>query len=75
MPLSIMESVAAAVAACLEAQPGEFSGAHNVTLDERGAAGDPDKAALSVSYELTHTGACQIKQPSFHQHAFGCRYV
>ncbi|KAK9840563.1 hypothetical protein WJX81_001411 [Elliptochloris bilobata] len=56
VPVAMVEAVDAAVAACLAAAPGEFSGARVLALDERGAAGDPNKAALDISYELSHSG-------------------
>ena len=56
-PVAVVDAVDAAVAACLAAAPQEFSGARIVALDERGAAGDPNKAALDIAYELSHSGA------------------
>ncbi len=64
LPAAVVEDVAAAVDACLAAQPGEFSGASIVAFDERGGAADFNKATLRVSFSLTHAGAhLELMQP------------
>ena len=63
-PMAVVEAVDAAVATCLAAAPAEFTGARIVALDERGAAGDANKAALDISYELSHSGAPLLLSPS-----------
>ena len=62
-PMAVVEAVDAAVAACLAAAPQEFTGARIVALDERGAAVDANKAALDISYELSHAGALYARTP------------